>query len=95
MDEPTAALGVRETAQVGETIDYLRSAGKAIILISHDMGFVFAHSDRIQVLRLGQMRGARVTADTNQNEIVGLITGAVEADAPEDFDRRVFGGDQK
>jgi len=91
MDEPTAALGVRETRQVGETIDTLRSQGKAIILISHDMGFVFTHSDRIQVLRLGQMRGARITAQTDQNEIVGLITGAVGPDNPESFEQTVFG----
>lgn len=91
MDEPTAALGVRETARVGETIDHLRSQGKSIILVSHDMEFVFAHSDRIHVLRLGQTQGARRTADTSRNEVVGLITGAIQPEAPEVLERRILG----
>ena len=92
MDEPTAALGVRETAQVGETIDSLRDQGKAIILISHDIEFVFDHADRIQVLRLGQMRGARMISETDRNEVVGLITGAAAPDDPDDLERRVLEG---
>jgi ABC-type sugar transport system ATPase subunit len=75
MDEPTAALGVRETAQVLDMIDELRARGKAVILVSHDLEFVFSVADRIQVMRLGRVQGVRDRAQTNRAEIVGLITG--------------------
>jgi simple sugar transport system ATP-binding protein/D-xylose transport system ATP-binding protein len=80
LDEPTAALGVRETRNVGALIDTLRSEGKAVIVVSHDLGFVFEHSDRIQVMRLGKVHAVRRTSDTSREEIVGLITGALPAD---------------
>ena len=76
LDEPTAALGVQETAHVGEIIDSLRADGKAVILISHDMEFVFKHADRIQVMRLGSTSRARRGSDTSRDEIISLITGA-------------------
>lgn len=76
-DEPTAALGVRETAQVGETLEELKSRGKALIVVSHDLEFVLRHSDRIQVMRLGAVQGVRNTRDTTRQELVGLITGLV------------------
>jgi ABC-type sugar transport system ATPase subunit len=75
MDEPTAALGVRETAQVLDMIDELRARGKAVILVSHDLEFVFTIADRIQVMRLGGVQGVRNRAETNRPEIVALITG--------------------
>jgi ABC-type sugar transport system ATPase subunit len=75
MDEPTAALGVRETAQVLDMIDELRARGKAVILVSHDLEFVFSVADRIQVMRLGRVQGVRDRTQTNRAEIVGLITG--------------------
>lgn len=75
LDEPTAALGVRETALVGNIIEELRSQNKAVILVSHDLEFVFSHSDRIQVMRLGGVQGVRDTASTTRQEIVSLITG--------------------
>lgn len=78
-DEPTAALGVRETAQVGQTLEELKARGKAIIVISHDLEFVLRHADRIQVMRLGSVQGVRNTADTTREELVGLITGLVSA----------------
>jgi simple sugar transport system ATP-binding protein/D-xylose transport system ATP-binding protein len=81
MDEPTAALGVRETAQVGRIIEELKSRGKAVVLISHDLEFVFAHADWIQVLRLGRVQGVRKVSATNREEIVGLITGLVDLHA--------------
>ncbi len=77
LDEPTAALGVQETAQVGRMLDELRAAGKAVIVISHDLDFVFQHSDRITVLRLGNSVGNRRTAETTRDEIIGMITGAI------------------
>lgn len=80
MDEPTAALGVRETAQVGEIIRSLKEQGKAVILVCHDLEFIFAHADRIQVLRLGQVQGVRDVATTTRTEIVSLITGATARD---------------
>jgi ABC-type sugar transport system ATPase subunit len=83
LDEPTAALGVQESARVGEIIDELKSAGKAVICISHDLDFVFQHADRITVLRLGRTVGTRRVAETSRDEIISMITGlAHRADAP-------------
>ena len=76
LDEPTAALGVQETAHVGEIIENLRADGKAVVLISHDLEFVFEHADRIQVMRLGKTTRPRLVADTSRDEIIALITGA-------------------
>jgi simple sugar transport system ATP-binding protein/D-xylose transport system ATP-binding protein len=80
LDEPTAALGVQESAYVGRTLDRLRADGKAVICISHDLEFVFQHSDRITVLRLGKTVGTRTTADVSRDEIIAMITGAAPAD---------------
>jgi ABC-type sugar transport system ATPase subunit len=76
LDEPTAALGVRETAQATDLIATLRDQGKAVILVSHDMELVFGIADRALVLRLGRASGTRRIADTDRDEIVGLITGS-------------------
>ena len=81
LDEPTAALGVQETAHVGEIIDELKAAGKAVICVSHDLDFVFKHADRVTVLRLGRTVGTRRVADTTRADIVGLITGAIPGDS--------------
>ena len=75
LDEPTAALGVRETAQVGHIISELRERGKAVIIVSHDLEFVFRYADRIQVMRLGTVQGVREVRSTTREEIVSLITG--------------------
>ncbi len=80
LDEPTAALGVQETAHVGEIIDQLKPTGKAIVCVSHDLDFVFRHADRVTVLRLGRTVGSRTVAKTSRDEIIGLITGAIEPD---------------
>lgn len=77
LDEPTAALGVRETAQVGNIIDELRQRNRSVILVSHDLEFVFAHADRIQVMRLGSVQGVRSVSETSREEIVAMITGLV------------------
>jgi len=77
LDEPTAALGVRETAQVLEVIKQLRDSGLGIILISHNMPNVFDVADRIQILRLGQLAGIiRPTTHTSA-DAVAIMTGAV------------------
>jgi len=78
MDEPTAALGIRETRHVEEIIVELRSNGRAIILVSHDLELVFRMADRIEVLRLGAVQGVRETKSTTREEIVGLITGILK-----------------
>ncbi|PRY14022.1 ATP-binding cassette domain-containing protein [Kineococcus rhizosphaerae] len=75
LDEPTAALGVQESARVGTILDNLKAAGKAVICISHDLEFVFRHADRITVLRLGRTVGTREVARTTRDEVISLITG--------------------
>lgn len=80
LDEPTAALGVRETAQAAQMIRTLRERGNAVILISHDMSLVFDLADRIQVMRLGRVAGVRRTDQTTRDEVIGLITGSIDGD---------------
>ncbi|WP_380057414.1 ATP-binding cassette domain-containing protein [Falsihalocynthiibacter sp. SS001] len=75
LDEPTAALGVAETARVEELIKSLKARNLAILIISHSLDQVFRLSDRICVLRRGQQIGVRNTAETDKNEIVSMITG--------------------
>jgi ABC-type sugar transport system ATPase subunit len=77
MDEPTAALGVRESSMVLELIKEVRSQGLAIIMISHNLPEVFAVADRITVLRLGRTITTLRTADTSLESVVGMMTGAV------------------
>ncbi|MET8159904.1 ATP-binding cassette domain-containing protein [Sphaerisporangium sp. NPDC005289] len=76
LDEPTAALGVEQTAQVLGLIRRLRDRGLAVLLISHNLADVRAVSDRVVVLRLGRNAGEFRTADTSQESIVAAITGA-------------------
>jgi ABC-type sugar transport system ATPase subunit len=75
MDEPTAALGVAETAKVEKIILGLRERNLAVLLISHSLDQVFRLSDRICVFRRGVQVGVRHTAKTSTNEIVSMITG--------------------
>jgi ABC-type sugar transport system ATPase subunit len=75
MDEPTAALGVQETARVEEIIVRMRERGRAILIVSHSLDQVFRISDRICVLRRGRQVGVRETAKTDGDEIVAMITG--------------------
>jgi len=77
MDEPTAALGVQETAKVEELILRLRDEGHAVFLISHNFDQVMRLSNQVWVMRAGRCVAGRRTADTNAQEIVGLITGAI------------------
>lgn len=77
MDEPTAALGVQESAKVLELIDRIRERGLPVVLISHNMPHVFEIADRVHVHRLGQ-RVAVVSPKTHSmNAVVGLLTGAL------------------
>jgi len=78
MDEPTAAISVRQVAEVLSLIRYLRDQGIAVILISHRMPDVFAVGDRIVVLRRGHKVADKLIAQSSPEEVTGLITGAVE-----------------
>ncbi len=75
LDEPTAALGVAETAKVEAIVQSLKSRNIGVLIISHSLDQVFKLSDRICVLRRGKQIGIRNTAETNKNEIVSMITG--------------------
>jgi simple sugar transport system ATP-binding protein len=81
MDEPTAALGVAETAKVEELILRLRERNLAVLLVSHNLDQVMRLSDRVTVLRRGVQIGTRTTASTDKNVIVSMITGLQNADA--------------
>jgi D-xylose transport system ATP-binding protein len=80
MDEPTAALGVAQTKQVLELIVRLREHGLSVVVISHNLADVFQVSDRIVVLRLGQLAGNLRTKETTREEVVARITGADAGD---------------
>jgi ABC-type sugar transport system ATPase subunit len=82
MDEPTAALGVAETARVEELLLQLRDRRRAILLVSHNLDQVFRVADGIVVLCRGVQVGVRRTRQTTQNEIVSMITGLQAADDP-------------
>ena len=73
MDEPTAALGPQETAQVGDLIKQLKSDGIGIFLISHDIHDVFDLADRICVMKNGQVVGTAHTTDVTKDEVLGMI----------------------
>ncbi len=78
LDEPTAALGVEQTAQVLDLVERLRERGLAVILISHNMVDVKAVADRVAVLRLGHNNGVFDVGSTSQEEIISAITGATD-----------------
>ena len=75
LDEPTAALGVRQTAMVLDLVKTLRDRGYGVLVISHNLGDVFQVADRIFVLRLGQKAG-EFGRDASQDQVVAAITGA-------------------
>jgi D-xylose transport system ATP-binding protein len=76
LDEPTAALGVAQTAQVLLLIKQLRERGLGVMVISHNLADVFDVADRIFVLRLGRPAGVFDVAHTTQDDVVAAITGA-------------------
>jgi simple sugar transport system ATP-binding protein len=78
MDEPTAAISVRQVAEVLNHIRQLRDQGVAIVLISHRMPDVFAVGDRVVVLRRGRKVADKRIAQSSPEEVTGLITGAIE-----------------
>ena len=78
LDEPTAAISVRQVAEVLELIKQLKKQGVAVVIISHRMPDVFAVSDRIAVLRRGQLVANKKASDSSPEEVTALITGALE-----------------
>jgi D-xylose transport system ATP-binding protein len=76
LDEPTAALGVAQTAQVLELVGRLRERGLGVILISHNLADVFAVCDRVVVLRLGRNAGEYPADGDHRQAVVAAITGA-------------------
>ena len=78
MDEPTAAISVRQVAEVLNHIRQLRDQGLAVVLISHRMPDVFTVADRVIVLRRGRKVADKRIAQSSPEEVTGLITGAIE-----------------
>jgi D-xylose transport system ATP-binding protein len=78
LDEPTAALGVEQTAQVLDLVERLRERGLGVILISHNMVDVQAVADTVVVLRLGRNNGTFPNRGTTQETIISAITGATD-----------------
>lgn len=76
LDEPTAALGVRESRNVLNLVARLRSQGIAVVLVSHNLAHVFELSDTITVLRAGRLVGTTATTATTPDAVVSMITGA-------------------
>jgi D-xylose transport system ATP-binding protein len=76
LDEPTAALGVSQTAQVLDLIGRLRERGLGVLVISHNLEDVFKVADRIVVLRLGRREASFDVKQTTREEVVAAITGA-------------------
>src|SRR5215470_15168520 len=79
MDEPTAAISVRQVAEVLDLLRRLRDQGIAVVLISHRMPDVFTVSDRIVVLRRGHKVADKPIGQSSPEEVTGLITGAIRA----------------
>ena len=87
LDEPTAALGVAQTAQVLELVRRLADRGLAVVLISHNMNDVFAVADRIAALYLGQMVAQVRTTDVTHAQIVELITAGRSGSLDQDTEQ--------
>ena len=79
LDEPTAALGVRESQMVLGMIRELREHGLSVIMISHNLPEVFLVADRITVLRLGRTISVLETKDSSVEAVVAMMTGALAA----------------
>ena len=81
MDEPTAALGVAQTAMVLDLVRRLADRGLAVMLISHNMNDVFEVADRVAVLRLGRLVAVRPAAELDRQIVVDLMTTGVSTRA--------------
>ena len=94
LDEPTAALGVAQTAEVLNLVERLRENGHGVILISHNMSDVMAVADRVTVLRLGRNNGTFHVSQTSTQEIIAAITGATSNAVSERAARRASKEDE-
>jgi ABC-type sugar transport system ATPase subunit len=83
MDEPTASLGVEEQEKVAALVRGLAEHQLAVLLVSHNLAQVFELAQRVVVLRCGRRVAVRSIETTTREEIVGLITGAIDADPTE------------
>ncbi|GAA6208205.1 ATP-binding cassette domain-containing protein [Cognatishimia sp. WU-CL00825] len=81
LDEPTAALGVRESKMAMDLVRSLKDHGLSVIMITHNMQHVLNYCDRVMVLRLGKLAAVRDVKDVDGDTLVGLITGATETKA--------------
>jgi D-xylose transport system ATP-binding protein len=95
LDEPTAALGVAQTAQVLDLIRQLRERGLGVVVISHNLADVFAVADRIFVLRLGRAAGSYEAEATTEEHVVSAITGAAGGDREGEAVRPPGGGEKR
>jgi fructose transport system ATP-binding protein len=82
MDEPTAALGVRESGEVLNLIRTIRDRGLPVILISHNMPHVFELADRIHIMRLGRRVALTTPQEHSMGEVVAIMTGAMPGNEP-------------
>ena len=82
LDEPTAALGVKESSQVLKLIRDLRERGLPVILISHNMPHVFEVADRIHIQRLGRRIAVVTPSSHSPSDAVAIMTGALDASIP-------------
>jgi fructose transport system ATP-binding protein len=82
MDEPTAALGVRESGEVLNLIRTIRDRGLPVILISHNMPHVFELADRIHIMRLGRRVALTTPREHSMGEVVAIMTGAMPGNEP-------------
>ncbi len=79
MDEPCAAISVRQVAEVLELIRTMKSHGQAVIMISHRMPDIFSVCDRVVVMRRGEKVADKLVKDSSPEEVTGLITGAIQS----------------
>ena len=79
LDEPTAALGIRESKMAMDLVTSLKDHGLSVIMITHNMQHVLNHCDRVMVMRLGKCVAVRNVSELDGDTLVGLITGAIEA----------------
>jgi D-xylose transport system ATP-binding protein len=93
LDEPTAALGVAQTAEVLNLIERVRDRGHGVILISHNMDDVRVVADRVVVLRLGKNNGV-FTSDTSHQDLVAAITGASENSVSRREAKKIAAGEE-
>ena len=80
LDEPTAAMGVEQCAQINELIKNLKEKNKSVVVITHNLEHIFEVADRIIIMRRGERVATRDKKETTKEEIVGLITGAYSRD---------------